>query len=161
MAFTRDQLKQIVGKVTYKNWEFRVHEKGDGFLVQVVWAAPDAVTGVPSIQKARKWYVSSHACEGEVVRTCYKAIEAAEIHELQEQFKYCGQKIFDPHLHPEDLAILIAGEWLGQSVRPPRTAPNEFHAAARKALMKSVKLVTKKGNRPTKPRNGIKDERKR
>lgn len=158
MALSREDLSAIVCKIAYKNWEFRIHEKGSGFLIQAAWAAPDLKTGKMMIQKGRKWYVSPHACEGEIVRTAYKIIEAAELHEMQEQFKYCGQKIFDPHLHPEDLALLIAGGWIGQSVRVPMNAHNEFHQAARKALMKTAKLLTKKGNKLKTPRNGDDDE---
>lgn len=155
MALTREQLSVIVGKIAYKNWEFRIQEKGNGFLVQAIWPAPDANTGKIEIQKGRKWYVSPHASEGEIVRTFYKVVEAAEIHELQEHFKYCGQKIYNPHLHPEDLAVLIAGGWIGESLRVPMNAPSEYEKAARKALLATAKLVTKKGRKPKKPRNGV------
>jgi hypothetical protein len=153
MAMTRTQLSSIVSKITYRNWDFRIHDKGDGFLIQAVWMAPDANTGKMELQKGRKWYVSSHACEGEIIRTIYKIVEAAEIHEMQEHFKYCGQKIFNPHLHPEDLALLIAGGWIGLSVRGQQTAPMEYQEAARKALLETARLVTKQGNKPKKVRN--------
>lgn len=155
MALDISQVKAIIDKISYKNWTFKVQEKGSGFLFQASFYGPDAKTGEMSLQKCRKWYVSPHACEGEIVRTVYKGIEAAEIHELQERFKYCGQTIFSPHLHPEDLAILLAGEWIGYSVRAPMNAPNEFRQAARKALMITAKEVAKKGSRPKKPRTGV------
>jgi hypothetical protein len=154
VGLTREQLSAIVCKISYKNWDFRIHEKGSGFLVQAAWMAPDCKTGQMALQKGRKWYVSPHACEGEIVRTVYKVIEAAELHEMQEQFKYCGQSIFDPHLHPEDIAILLAGGWIGQSVRVQTNAPTEYREAARKALLATAKLVTKKGRKPKKPRIG-------
>jgi hypothetical protein len=112
---------QILEKITYKpGWKFRLLKKGDGFLLQVVFSAPCTVTGAMQEQRGRKWYVSSHACVGEFVRTAFKAIEAAEMHELQENFRYRGEAIFDPHRDPDTLADLSRNKKLGLSVRTPR-----------------------------------------
>jgi hypothetical protein len=112
--------------------------------------AKDSKTGEMALQQCRKWYISSHACEGEIVRTVYKAIEAAELHEMQENFKFCGQAIYQPHLSPEDLALLIAGDWIGESIRLPMPAPEEFKQAARKMLEASKKPIMKKSVKPRK-----------
>lgn len=47
--------------------------------------------------KGRKWYISSHAVENEVVFTCWKACLTWVEHEMREEFEYEGHKIFDPH----------------------------------------------------------------
>jgi hypothetical protein len=141
-VITLKQIEEIVAKVSYKNWIFTISSKGDGFLLQASFTAPDSKTGQVCIQRCRKWYISSHACEGEIVRTVYKAVEAAELHELQENFKFCGQSIFGPHLAPEDLALLIAGGWVGESIRAPMPASKKFSEGAKKSL----------GKRPTRKR---------
>lgn len=47
--------------------------------------------------------MSPYAAKSEVVRTIYKAIVNAEIHEIDENFKYKGKAIFDPHRDVEAL----------------------------------------------------------
>jgi hypothetical protein len=119
---TRDTLTEIVSKISYKDWSFRILEKGDGFLIQAIFLGQDAKTANLEIQKCRKWYVSSYSCAGEVVRTCYKAVEAAELHELQERFKYMGEAIFDPHLDPHCLMLVSKGGDLVRDVRKSEKA---------------------------------------
>lgn len=53
--------------------------------------------GVPELQKCRKWRISPHMTETEIVRTAFKAIEAAVIHETQEDFTYRGLAVYNPH----------------------------------------------------------------
>lgn len=106
---TPDTILKLLNQIKYKDWNFRLLDKGDGFLLQVEFMAPDSTraTVKPVLQRGRKWYVSQHSCVGEIVRTAYKAIEAAELHEIQENFKFMGKRIFDPHLNPIDLASHI------------------------------------------------------
>lgn len=99
-------IRYILDEIKYKEWCFRVQDKGDGYLIQLSWIAEDAITGKLSTQKGRKWYISSHAIPQEVVRTAYKAVLAAEEHEVGENFKYKGSAIFNPHQDPEKLLFI-------------------------------------------------------
>lgn len=45
----------------------------------------------------RKWLISQHMTETEVVNTCYLALVQATMHELQEAVHYHGRAVFDPH----------------------------------------------------------------
>lgn len=117
MSLTIKQLSNVVRKVTYKDWIFRIFRKGSGFLVQPIFVGPDAETGKVAIQTCRKWYISSHACLAEIVRTMYMAVEAAEFHEFQERFKFNGKAIFSPHINPEGLAYFIGNSKISNSVR--------------------------------------------
>jgi hypothetical protein len=103
---TLNEIESILKDVSYRDWEFRVVEKGDGFLLQVRFMAPDSdhPGSEPTLQSCRKWYVSSHAVKAEIVRTAWKAVEAAVLHEAQEGFRYKGQVIYNPHLDPDQLA---------------------------------------------------------
>lgn len=85
-------------------WRVRIMEKGDGFLVQIVFVAKDSATGEEAEQRCRKWYVSSHVTITEVVRTLYKAGIAALEHEFSEAFKYQGAAVFHPHRSVGELA---------------------------------------------------------
>jgi len=103
-----DGLQKIVsrvslGDVLYQGWKFRLMEKGDGFLVQLVYMevdtdAPADVSSVPVEQAARKWYVSPYSTTTEVVRTLHKAVMASLEHRLGEHFTYQGAKVYSPHL---------------------------------------------------------------
>lgn len=102
---TLTRLKDLVAQVRFHDWRFDVLEKGDGFLVQAIFSAKDNFSTEPTLkeQKCRKWYVSKHSSLGEVVRTLWKAVEAAVVHEAQEAFLYRGRPIFDPHRDPDKL----------------------------------------------------------
>lgn len=101
---TANELRIILDRIELpKGWWTRIQAKGDGFNVQIVFDAKDAVTGVTEEQRCRKWYVSSHATTTEVVRTVYKAGLAALEHEFSEAFKYRGVVLFHPHRSVEEL----------------------------------------------------------
>jgi hypothetical protein len=103
---TRAELEDILIDITFRDWWFEVQKKGDGFLMQARFMAPDANNpdSGPTLQTCRKWYVSSHSVKAEIVRTAWKAIEAAVLHEAQEEFRYKGKVIYNPHLDPDQLA---------------------------------------------------------
>jgi hypothetical protein len=45
----------------------------------------------------RKWQLSVHMTESEIVGTVFKAWETWFEHELRERFRYKGVQVFDPH----------------------------------------------------------------
>lgn len=96
-------LKAILSDVKYLDWKWRIMDKGDGFLIQLVWDAPDCHSGVMKEQHGRKWYVSSFSCDSEVVQTAYAAVQRAVLHEAAEQFLYKGRRIFNPHFDVDAL----------------------------------------------------------
>ena len=105
---TQEHIQQIIDRITYKpEWEFHIFPKGDGFLIQIRFVAADNITGKNEMQYCRKWYVSSHAVENEVVTTVFKAIIAAEEHEIKEKFKFDRVMIFNPHLDYTELAKVL------------------------------------------------------
>lgn len=66
-------------------------------------------TGAPLPWRGRKWLISEHMTDGEIVQTVFKATMTAAEHELREGFKYRGQPIFDPHYDLEKLVELRGG----------------------------------------------------
>lgn len=82
---------KVLRHVTVQGFSWRVGSLGDGHFVQV-WHEhlPD--------QRGRKWYVSPHATDREIVGTLFAACLAYNEHELREQFLYMGEPIFGPHL---------------------------------------------------------------
>ena len=106
MSITLPRLLSILRKVSYCDYRFRAESKGDGFLVQVVYFEPDAdAPDGPAVeQHGRKWYISSHACESEIVRTLLAACLASAEHRVREHFFFEGQRIFSPHY---DVHVLV------------------------------------------------------
>ncbi len=90
-------------QITYPGYEFRLEHDDNCLFLQVRFDGVDSVTGEPALQSGRKWRVSYHCCQSEFVRTAYKAVEAAVLHEMQESFKYRGRAIYGPHIDPDAL----------------------------------------------------------
>ena len=65
----------------------------------------------------RRWPLSPHMTETEVVNTALKAVLAAEEHETREQLRYMGVDIYSPHHSVRDLMRLRALRELRYDVR--------------------------------------------
>ena len=48
--------------------------------------------------KGRKWYLSEHMTDDEIIKTCYAAFKACVEHEIMEGFKVDGKMLFNPHI---------------------------------------------------------------
>lgn len=96
---TFEDLQTILKDIHFQDWKFIAEEKGDGFLVQAEFMAADTnhPDTEPVTQKTRKWYISSHATSGEVVKTALLCVLTAHEHEIRELFKYRGIALFHPH----------------------------------------------------------------
>lgn len=100
--------EEIVRKCEFKPWIISVH-RGDQcrlYLQVHDETAVCNVTGKPEPWSGRKWYLSAHMTDTEVVKTALKAVLSAMEHETLERFKYQGYTIFDPHIRVEDLVKL-------------------------------------------------------
>lgn len=102
-------VQKIIDRIQFRDWNFVLEEREDCFDIQIQFMAPCNVAhGEPELQHCRKWMVSRHCCENEVVRTAYKAIQGALEHEAAEQFLFDGIRIFDPHVNYTELAKHVA-----------------------------------------------------
>lgn len=97
-ALTEELIQSIIKHCEYKDWQFVVFKKGDGFLIQ-----PQFVTGREEVQKGRKWYVSRWSTISELINTMYFAVRTAELHEISENFKYQGEAIYHQRKSVSDL----------------------------------------------------------
>lgn len=103
-----NEINRIVGQITYKpNWDIRVHtESGTDVrpYIQIhVTNSIDTITGETCSWSSGKRYLSFHMCRQEIVGVVYGLIEAAEMHEMREWFRYRGASIYNPHLDPDAL----------------------------------------------------------
>ena len=79
-------------------------------FLQVVYMAPCTKTRTMAKWKGRKWYLSTHMTDDEIVKTAYAAFEAAVKHEVMEGFKYDNVIVFNPHVNFQELLKISSNE---------------------------------------------------
>jgi hypothetical protein len=116
---TIDELRGIVSKVVLydsagipKRHRFRVDyfEGSEVMFVQHQFWRLDSKTGEGGYGHGRKWHISSHSTESEVVLTCLKAAITDAEHEVREGFRYKGVAIVHPHPDVNVLATVAVEE---------------------------------------------------
>lgn len=95
------RLQRTLNDVTYKDWALSIlqdpHRSSAPYL-QWHFRAACAKTGMVEKQGSRKWYLSPHMTESELVQTAFAAALQAEEHECREHFQYTGRRVFNPHI---------------------------------------------------------------
>lgn len=76
---------------------------GSRLYLQLVYYSPCTKTGKLGKWSGRKWYLSSHMTEDEIVKTAYGAFKAAVEHEVMEGFTFENKVVFNPHVSFRDL----------------------------------------------------------
>jgi hypothetical protein len=76
---------------------------GDRIYIQVSYLEECKNTGKTEEWFGRKWYLSEHMLDDEIVKTCYAACKAAVEHEVMESFKVDEITLFNPHINFEEL----------------------------------------------------------
>lgn len=117
-----EQARNIVDDITYPFLQIELLERelgsGTEFAVVRVGAfRADSITGETKLQMGRKWPLSIHMCESEIVQTVFSAITQWEEHERRETFRFCKQRIFSPHLNLSRLATLLEDGELTEQTR--------------------------------------------
>lgn len=88
---------EIVGNIGAGSMTVTLTTTGDWYL-QVSGMFPDAQTGMMTLQKGGKLYVSPHSTEGEIVQKALSACLSFMEHEVREGFTYEGVRLFHPHI---------------------------------------------------------------
>ena len=97
----RERIGCVLDDIQYKDWclEWRF-EPGNAYLM---WRfnAPDYSGGQVAGSKwwtTRKYKLSRHMTESELVQTAFMAALQAEEHETREAFRYMNKALFNPHI---------------------------------------------------------------
>lgn len=101
-----DLLMRVEAKCLGKEFAYRIandQKGGDRLFLQVMYSAPCTKGGEVDLWKGRKWYLSEHMTDDEIIKTAYAAFEAAVKHEIMEGFKVDGKILFNPHVNFEEL----------------------------------------------------------
>ena len=114
----RKMFVDIIESIDYKSgWYFRHGLTGVGDD-QYMWIQMgvteeaeisfDPIEGKKVPWRGAKLPLSWHMCRQEVVGMVKHAIDRAEMHEINEWFRYKGRAIYNPHLDPDALAGLAS-----------------------------------------------------
>lgn len=87
-------------------WYHKLEVREDCLTYQIACNGYCNVTGRENWWAARKWFLSRHMTDGEIIQTVFKACLTAQEHEIRERFLYKGAAIFDPHYDIEKLVAL-------------------------------------------------------
>lgn len=111
MARDIDAIRAVIQECVYPGFEWIVHQQGYALWFQIRCPdGADTMTGEPMDWKGRKWLLSLHMTDTEIVQTVWAAVRRALLHEAAELFRYRGQPIFDRHINVNMLADLRAHE---------------------------------------------------
>lgn len=89
--------------VDFMNYRFSVRESHGGVFMQAQYMDADIYTLKHELQVTRKWMLSPHMTESEVVQTAFKCCLTSMEHRTREAFKFNGARIFGPHFDIHDL----------------------------------------------------------
>jgi hypothetical protein len=114
-----DKVKAITNRISMNvlGTEFKVRVERDNLnptngriFLQIVFDAPCTKTNEVQEWHGRKWYLSEHMTDDEIVKTAYSAFKACIEHEVMESFKVDGIILFNPHLNFEQLLAISHNE---------------------------------------------------
>lgn len=103
---TIENIREVLSRVSFPNYVFNVRENTAGLYLQIACDGKCNVTGADGRWFSRKWSLSYHMTDGEIVQTAFKAVMTAVEHEVREMFTYRDTTIFDPHYDVEKLVEL-------------------------------------------------------
>ena len=116
---TREEIQRIVDRVDFMDRNYRLMEKGDGYLLQMEYMEADVEKpgSEPVKQSTRKWYISPYMTESEIVETCWACVCRSQLHVASEHFTYYGRRVYSQHFHVmERVRLCDANEY---DVRKP------------------------------------------
>jgi hypothetical protein len=122
----------LLAQISHPGLGFEVGKEDRNYFLRVVCKdTTDNTTGEAHAWKGRKWRLSTHMTDGEVVQTAFLATMAAIEHETRERFRYKGVSVFDPHY---DIDKLVALRSQPDALRerahgPAAAAPHPAHSS--------------------------------
>lgn len=117
---------ELINRITMSclgNKSFRVivaYDKkgGNRIYIQIEYIAPCTKTNENLPWKGRKWYLSEHMTDNEIIFTVYTAYKMAIEHELMEGFKIDGIILVNPHVDYKELLSISSKEVTRQNPNP-------------------------------------------
>jgi len=105
---TLENIKKLVSGVSFNDWNYLVRMDDLRPYLQIKFMAPDNMSETTELfeQNCRKWMLSYHMTDDEIISTAMAATLMAVEHETREQFMWEGQPVFRPHMRVRELHSL-------------------------------------------------------
>ena len=98
-----EEMRAVVAQIRFEDYSFEVGEKNGVPYLRASYTEPDIITHEPTLQRTRKWMLSSHAVKSELVQTAFKCVLTSMEHRAREGFLYKGERVYGPHFDVEAL----------------------------------------------------------
>ncbi|HEX8311545.1 MAG TPA: hypothetical protein VF614_09530 [Chthoniobacteraceae bacterium] len=106
-----ERLHTLLREIAFRDWQFTLEADEGSLYLVATFSAECVETGRMMRQRTRKWRLSQHMTDGEVVQTALLAVLTANEHEAREDFTWKGERIFGPHFDVSALhALCRAGK---------------------------------------------------
>lgn len=124
-----EHARKVVGRCEFPGWTLEVRLNGDhavdgGYLTVGDPNGVCNVTGQPLPWRGRKWRLSIHMTDGEIVQTAFLAIMTALEHEARESFKFLGVAVMEPHRDIYAVVEAMKNGTIGIKERDPVVVDN-------------------------------------
>ena len=93
-----NEFQNIIDRISYKEWRFYVKQIQPGVLYLQL-----AFEDNNEEWKSRKWLLSEHMTQSELIQTAFLAIMTAEEHETREKFLFDSIAVLGPHYNLVEL----------------------------------------------------------
>lgn len=104
------RLSLALQHVTYPGYTFVIvqdsESNSNAIGLRAYFLAEDIQTKKVTRQYTRKWLLSEHMTNSELVQTALKCVLTSLEHEARENFKYMNAPVFGPHFDVDDLVLL-------------------------------------------------------
>lgn len=101
-----NRVMRLVRSVEFLNYRFHAKNGHGGVYLQGMYLEADIYTHKQEVQYTRKWLISPHMTDTEIIMTAFKLCLTSMEHKTRESFTYKGARIFGPHFDVEDLVRL-------------------------------------------------------
>jgi len=99
-------------------YTFEARAGHGGVFIQAWYMDEDqSEKGVVKRWFTRKWLLSPHATDSEIVQTAFKCVITSMEHRAREGFRYKDKQVFGPHFDVEDLVSLCANNGTDKGAR--------------------------------------------
>lgn len=99
-----DDMIEAVSECSFPDYVFKVWEDSRGAIyLQAEYEDPDTITGINTLQRTRRWFLSPEMTKSEIVSTVFKCVNTSLEHRCREWFLYRGKAVFGPHFDVDDL----------------------------------------------------------
>lgn len=97
---TLADFQDLLNQCDFPQYQFVIGCEADRMYMQVQTDVTDTTTGEPWLGcRGRKWWLSPHMTDTEVVMTAFKAVLTFIEHEVRENFMFKGRAVFGPHIN--------------------------------------------------------------